>query len=234
MTRKLIGRFIEIDPLSDDYEYNSTYAFSENKVISHVELEGLEAVEIIVSTIEAVGVGVGVTAGIAAVAIVAVATHPEILLSGGSSAAQMDFKLERQLLKASSSSTNTTASSAQIASSGGAMGQAGRALAQGGKYSHLKEPKDVGPGKKTTPAQRKRILEENKKQNNGQLVSDGDGKPVNRPQKLKSGDKRDPREAQVDHIVPAKPKDKTKQPGTNSNSNLQVLSGEENNKKKNN
>jgi RHS repeat-associated protein len=126
-----IGRFIEIDPLSDDYEYNSTYAFSENKVISHVELEGLEAVEIIVSTIEAVGVGVGVTAGIAAVAIVAVATHPEILLSGGSSAAQMDFKLERQLLKASSSTTNTTASSAQVASSGGAMGQAGRALAQG-------------------------------------------------------------------------------------------------------
>jgi RHS repeat-associated protein len=38
-----IGRFIEIDPLSEDYAYNSTYAFSENKVISHVELEGLEA-----------------------------------------------------------------------------------------------------------------------------------------------------------------------------------------------
>ena len=42
-----IGRFIEIDPLSDDYEYNSTYAFSENKVISHVELEGLEAAAVI-------------------------------------------------------------------------------------------------------------------------------------------------------------------------------------------
>jgi RHS repeat-associated protein len=39
-----IGRFIEIDPLSEKYEYNSTYAFSENKVTSHVELEGLEAV----------------------------------------------------------------------------------------------------------------------------------------------------------------------------------------------
>jgi RHS repeat-associated protein len=37
-----IGRFIEIDPLSDKYVYNSTYAFSENKVIAHVELEGLE------------------------------------------------------------------------------------------------------------------------------------------------------------------------------------------------
>ncbi len=39
-----IGRFIEIDPLSEKYEYNSTYAFSENKVTNHVELEGLEAV----------------------------------------------------------------------------------------------------------------------------------------------------------------------------------------------
>ncbi|HEX4875258.1 MAG TPA: hypothetical protein VFV31_01210 [Chitinophagaceae bacterium] len=44
-----IGRFIEIDPLSEKYEYNSTYAFSENKVTSHVELEGLEAASIIVS-----------------------------------------------------------------------------------------------------------------------------------------------------------------------------------------
>jgi RHS repeat-associated protein len=39
-----IGRFIQIDPLSEDYVYNSTYAFSENKVTTHVELEGLEAV----------------------------------------------------------------------------------------------------------------------------------------------------------------------------------------------
>ncbi len=39
-----IGRFTQIDPLSDKYEYNSTYAFSENKVTNHIELEGLEAV----------------------------------------------------------------------------------------------------------------------------------------------------------------------------------------------
>ncbi|MEM9980857.1 MAG: hypothetical protein AAF734_00075 [Bacteroidota bacterium] len=37
------GRFFNIDPLAEDYYYNSTYAFSENKVTSHVELEGLEA-----------------------------------------------------------------------------------------------------------------------------------------------------------------------------------------------
>jgi RHS repeat-associated protein len=40
-----IGRFIEIDPLSEKYDYNSTYAFSENKVVAHIELEGLEAKE---------------------------------------------------------------------------------------------------------------------------------------------------------------------------------------------
>jgi RHS repeat-associated protein len=38
-----IGRFIEIDPFADKYVYNSTYAFSENKVTGHIELEGLEA-----------------------------------------------------------------------------------------------------------------------------------------------------------------------------------------------
>jgi len=38
-----IGRFIELDPLSEKYVYNSTYAFSENKVTVHRELEGLEA-----------------------------------------------------------------------------------------------------------------------------------------------------------------------------------------------
>jgi RHS repeat-associated protein len=38
-----IGRFIQIDPLANEYVYNSTYAFSENKVTNHIELEGLEA-----------------------------------------------------------------------------------------------------------------------------------------------------------------------------------------------
>lgn len=38
-----IGRFFNVDPLAEDYYYNSPYAFSENKVTSHVEIEGLEA-----------------------------------------------------------------------------------------------------------------------------------------------------------------------------------------------
>jgi RHS repeat-associated protein len=37
-----IGRFWSVDPLADKYVYNSTYAFSEDKVINGIELEGLE------------------------------------------------------------------------------------------------------------------------------------------------------------------------------------------------
>jgi RHS repeat-associated protein len=40
-----IGRFFNIDPLADKYVYNSPYAFSENKVVAHVELEGLESAD---------------------------------------------------------------------------------------------------------------------------------------------------------------------------------------------
>lgn len=37
-----VGRFLSIDPLTAEYPHNSPYAFSENRVIDGVELEGLE------------------------------------------------------------------------------------------------------------------------------------------------------------------------------------------------
>jgi RHS repeat-associated protein len=37
-----VGRFLSLDPLSAKYPHNSPYAFSENRVIDGVELEGLE------------------------------------------------------------------------------------------------------------------------------------------------------------------------------------------------
>lgn len=38
-----LGRFGAVDPLSDKYVYNSTYAFSENRVVREIELEGAES-----------------------------------------------------------------------------------------------------------------------------------------------------------------------------------------------
>ena len=37
-----IGRFWSVDPIADSFPHNSPYAFSENRVINGVELEGLE------------------------------------------------------------------------------------------------------------------------------------------------------------------------------------------------
>ncbi len=41
-----LGRFFAVDPLAAKYPHNSPYAFSENDVIAHVELEGLEKAEL--------------------------------------------------------------------------------------------------------------------------------------------------------------------------------------------
>jgi RHS repeat-associated protein len=37
-----LGRFLSLDPLAKDYPHNSPYAFSENRVIDGIDLEGLE------------------------------------------------------------------------------------------------------------------------------------------------------------------------------------------------
>ncbi len=41
-----VGRFFAVDPLASKYPWNSVYAFSENRVIDGVELEGLEYISV--------------------------------------------------------------------------------------------------------------------------------------------------------------------------------------------
>jgi len=40
-----LGRFFSIDPLAADYPWNSPYAFSENRLVDKIELEGLETAD---------------------------------------------------------------------------------------------------------------------------------------------------------------------------------------------
>ncbi len=81
-------------------------------------------------------------------------------------------------------------------------------------------------GKATTKNQRAKFLEQNRNANGGVLRSDGDGRVLSEPQKSVKGQKANMNQAGVDHMT-LKSKG-----GTNNNSNLQVLSKEENLKKK--
>lgn len=87
-----------------------------------------------------------------------------------------------------------------------------------GPYSHLIDSKHVGSGKNFTAAQKKKIIDENMKQNGGVVKSDQTGQILTKPQKSKKGVTLDPNEWQIDHIIP---RDKG---GANSYSNAQVLS----------
>jgi hypothetical protein len=105
--------------------------------------------------------------------------------------------------------------------------------AAAGRYSNLKDPKNVGPSKPFTSAQKVAILKQNAARNGGVLKSDKSGITLVPSQQSRAGVPTPPNAAQVDHYIPQNPDDPNATPGTNSNSNAQVLSAQENNQKSN-
>lgn len=91
-----------------------------------------------------------------------------------------------------------------------------------GPYSDIPDPKNVGPGKPFTKAQKEAIIQENMRRNGGVVRSDGDGRVLVKLSKSVKGVTPDSNEWQIDHINPRS------RGGSNSNSNAQVLSRQEN------
>ena len=89
-------------------------------------------------------------------------------------------------------------------------------------YSVLKEPQTVGPGLKTTPTQRQRILDYNRLMNGGVLRSDIDGAVLDAPANVPKGGKANMNQAEVDHMR------ERVNGGSNSNSNQRVVSKKQN------
>lgn len=98
-------------------------------------------------------------------------------------------------------------------------------------YRHLEDPPGVGKGKDFTKAQRKKIIEENKRLNGGTVKTDDPQADyfdkLTKPSKSKRGVTPRQDEWQIDHIIP---KDKG---GTNSYKNARVISRKLNREKSN-
>lgn len=204
-----IGRFVEIDPLAEEYEYNSTYAFSENKVINHVELEGLEAVlssEIWQSAQQTAGagaVGKAVLVGGAIVAgIVAIGEffydHPEALSGGGKS---QSYPATFDLYIKSGETKPTTVNSTPT------------------------DQTNSRAGKPFTPKEKEKVIEANKEKNNGTTVCENCKTNTTKPDQSKKGVTPPKTDTQVDHV---KPKSKG---GSGTADNGQVLCRDCNGKK---
>ena len=95
----------------------------------------------------------------------------------------------------------------------------------GSNYSNLKDSKSVGAGKRFTPAQKKKIIQQNMERNGGVIKSDMSGEILVPATKSQKGVTPNPLEVQIDHI------ELRSKGGTNSYSNAQVLSRYENIKK---
>ncbi|RAV99271.1 RHS repeat-associated core domain-containing protein [Pseudochryseolinea flava] len=122
-----IGRFFNVDPIAEDYYHNSVYAFSENKLISYRELEGLEAQLIIVGVVVAVTVEEVTVAALISGAVVFgdeiveglkdIANAPAsgtMIATSPASAWNQEAQIWRKMAKASESGSDNTKKKEQL------------------------------------------------------------------------------------------------------------------------
>jgi|GEM_PF-1000615 len=101
-------------------------------------------------------------------------------------------------------------------------------------YSNLQDSKFVGAGKAITAAQKAKAAAQNMIRNGGQLKSDQDGTPLIPGQKSQSGVTPPENEAAFDHYDPRNPSDPNAPKGSNSFSNIRIISRAQNSAKSNN
>ncbi|WP_238567926.1 DUF6443 domain-containing protein [Flavobacterium sp. ASV13] len=234
-----IGRFMSIDPLTEDYETWSPYVFSGNRVIDSRELEGLEPEAVnkkddikpgsfkyevgmfVLKLIDAVGSLGAIVDGQKPGTFEENLSHVQ---SGGLFIVDNSLFIEGAIeINRAPSDGEFKPNYAKGTTENAAKAEVGAAKG----YSNLKDSKSVGPGKPYTSAQKKNIIQENMAKNGGVIKSDLSGKVLDPAVQSKKGVKANMNQAEVDHIT-AKSKG-----GKNSYGNAQVLSKEENLKKGN-
>ncbi|WP_165944081.1 RHS repeat domain-containing protein, partial [Aquimarina spinulae] len=92
MSDRSIGRFWQIDPLSEDYMYNATYAFQENKMGIGIELEGLEVDTFPVPELDEAKVYSEISHEVKAIAAYIARGFDKLFFSGSGKATQNAYK----------------------------------------------------------------------------------------------------------------------------------------------
>ncbi len=106
---------------------------------------------------------------------------------------------------------------------GAKMGpQSARGPPKAADYSHIADPKNVNTSVRPTPRQVREMKAANRAQNGGELRSDLSGQPMVDSAKSQKGITPPSHEVQVDHKLPVD------RGGTRTQSNLQLITREEN------
>lgn len=211
-----IGRFFNVDPLSEKYAYQSHYNFSENAVINARELEGLEKVIVLG--------GESAVAGAAAKGSTKTGAYSELkryaqrLASEGSKIQLMAFgAISYGVAKVLKSEDNKDSKAKTSDSKGSDAKSADDKQKTPAEERAERLSKKERPGKDFTKAGKEAVKDLNKEKNNGKTVCENCGIETVPGKKSEKGVTPPNNETQVDHVK------RKREGGSGTPNNGQVL-----------
>lgn len=190
-----IGRFFNIDPLAEKYKFNSPYAFSENRVISGRELEGLEHAFYSYNGSAQSQINKASEQVTKEDKVQAASMQMDALPGIGDVKGFIEAFTGTDLVTGETLSTGSRLLGLVFLSELRTIGKVADAVKTGTKGGER-------AGKDFTPKGKQEVIDANKQKNSGQTVCENCGTDTVPAKKSKKGETPPGNETQVDHIYP--------------------------------